>query len=189
MDDCKTVGEQKFSTTPVLYVPADVPVPANAKALASKCKVNIQPLPEPIKKLGTVDLTKIKQPGLLYLPNAYVVPGGFFNEMYGWDSYFIIRGLVRAGKLELARGMVENFFYEIEHYGAVLNANRTYFLTRSQPPFLSSMVLAVYEAQKAAGKDDREWLARSYGYIARDHEMWTSGEKLAGDTGLSRYFD
>ena len=45
--------------------------------------------------------------------------------------------------------MVENFFYEIENYGAMLNANRTYFLTRSQPPFLSSMIRAVYEAEMA----------------------------------------
>ena len=45
-------------------------------------------------------------------PNKYVVPGGRFNEMYGWDSYFIIRGLLRAGRVELARGMVDNFFFE-----------------------------------------------------------------------------
>src|SRR5436853_77639 len=79
--------------------------------------------------------------GLLYLEHDYVVPGGFFNEMYGWDSYFIIRGLTRAGRIALAKGMVENFFFEIEHYGAVLNANRSYYFSRSQPPFLSGNVL------------------------------------------------
>ena len=62
--------------------------------------------------------------------------------MYGWDSYFIVRGLIEDGELDLARGMVENFFFEIENYGAVFNANRTYYLSRSQPPFLSSMILA-----------------------------------------------
>ena len=55
-------------------------------------------------------------------------PGGQFNEMYGWDSYFIIRGLLREHRTELAKGMVENFFFEIDHYGGVLNANRTYYL-------------------------------------------------------------
>ena len=70
--------------------------------------------------------------------------------MYGWDSYFIIRGLLEDGRRELARGMIENFFYEIEHYGAVLNANRTYYLTRSQPPFLSSMIMAQYISRQAA---------------------------------------
>jgi len=189
MDDCKTVVEEKFSAQSVMYVPADIPVPEKANELVRKCNIRVQPLPEVIRKLGTADLSKIKEPGLLYLPNPYVVPGGFFNEMYGWDSYFIIRGLVRAGKTELAQGMVENFFYEIDHYGAVLNANRTYYLTRSQPPFLSSMVLAVYEADKSAGKDDKQWLARAYDYIARDHIVWTTGEKLAGSTGLSRYYD
>src|SRR5438874_1856998 len=90
---------------------------------------------------------EIQAQGLLYLPHPYVVPGGRFNEMYGWDSFFIILGLLRNDELPLAKGMVENFFFEIDNYGAVLNANRTYFLTRSQPPLLSSMIMAVYAAQ------------------------------------------
>jgi alpha,alpha-trehalase len=146
-------------------------------------------LPIIIHKLGEVDPGKIDPAGLLYLPSKYVVPGGRFNEMYGWDSYFIIRGLVRDNRIELARGMVENFFFEIEHYGAVLNANRTYYLTRSQPPFLTSMILAVYEAQKAAGHEDRTWLEKAYGYAARDYSLWTREPHLAGSTGLSRYYD
>lgn len=189
MDECRTVTEEKFVSQPVLYVPADATIGAILRGLAQRCHITVQPLPQVLHKLGEADLTQIKQAGLLYLPNPYVVPGGFFNEMYGWDSYFIIVGLVRAGKLELARGMVENFFYEIEHYGAVLNANRTYYLTRSQPPFVSSMVMTVYDAEKDAGKDDRNWLGRAYGYIVRDHTMWTTGKKLAGKTRLSRYFD
>ena len=63
--------------------------------------------------------------------------------------------------------MVENFFFEIEHYGTVLNANRTYYLTRSQPPFLTSMIMEVYNAEKAAGHEDKNWLARAYGFAAR----------------------
>jgi alpha,alpha-trehalase len=109
--------------------------------------------------------------------------------MYGWDSYFIIRGLLRDGRLELARGMVENFFFEVEHYGMVLNANRTYYLTRSQPPFLSSMILAVYDIEKAAGRGDLAWLARAYAVAAKDYEFWLSEPHLAGTTGLSRYYD
>jgi hypothetical protein len=80
--------------------------------------------------------------GLLYLPHPYVVPGGRFNEMYGWDSYFIQVGLLRDNRIELAKP--ENSLYQIEHYGHILNANRTYYLTRSQPPFLTPMVLGVY---------------------------------------------
>ena len=118
-----------------------------------------------------------------------MVPGGRFNEMYGWDSYFIIRGLVRDNRVELARDMVENFFFEIAQYGEVLNANRSYYLSRSQPPFLTSMIYSVYDAQKAAGHEDRAWLEKAYGYAVRDHDMWTREPLLAGDTGLSRYFD
>ena len=85
----------------------------------------------------------------------YVVPGGRFNELYCWDSYFIVLGLLQDGRTDLARGMADNLLYEVEHYGKIPNANRTYYLTRSQPPFLTSIIRAVFEAKAA----DREWLA------------------------------
>jgi len=190
MDDCKTVtDERKQLGKAVVYFPADMEMPPVARELESKCGIQAARLPQAITAPGSFDMRLLSRPGLLFLPHPYVVPGGFFNEMYGWDSYFIIRGLLRAGKTELARGMVENFFFEIQHYGAILNANRTYFLTRSQPPFLSSMVLAVYEQEASGGKTDREWLERAYPFIVRDYEMWTTGQHLAGNTGLSRYYD
>ena len=96
---------------------------------------------------------------------------------------------MRDGRIDLAKGMVENFFFEIEHYGGVLNANRTYYLTRSQPPFLTSMILAVSDAQKASGHNNDEWLAKAYDYAVKDRELWTSEPHRAGSTGLSRYFD
>jgi len=85
--------------------------------------------------------------------------------------------------------MVENFFFEIEHYGSILNANRSYYLSRSQPPFLTSMVLGVYEAEKSAGHEDKKWLARAYRFAKKDHAMWAREPHLAADTGLSRYYD
>ena len=138
--------------------------------------------------MGDVRVSEIPDEGLLYLPNTYVVPGGRFNEMYGWDSYFILLRLVRDKRTDLARGMVENFFYEIENYGAILNANRTYYFTRSQPPFLSSMIREVYEhpGEKPLSK---AWLAKAYGYAERDYALWTSPVHKAGDTGLARYDD
>jgi alpha,alpha-trehalase len=186
---CAAVPDTKFSSAPILYLPADFPQPSDLDQMQRDCGVRVQHLPRIIQELGTTDVESLHPAGLLYLKNKYVVPGGRFNEMYGWDSYFIIRGLLRDGRLELARGMVENFFFEIEHYGAVLNANRTYYLTRSQPPFLSSMVMAVHEAQRAAGKDDKAWLETAYPYVERDHAMWTRAPHLAGNTGLSRYYD
>src|SRR5882724_1545309 len=189
LNDCKVIVDPKLAASSVLYLPADFDAPADVQEMQKRCNVQVKHLPQVIHKLGEVDTSNLEPPGLLYLNNKYVVPGGRFNEMYGWDSYFIVRGLVEDQRIELARGMVENFFFEIEHYGAVLNANRTYYLTRSQPPFLTSMILAVYDAQKVAGKEDRTWLERAYGYAARDYSLWTREPHLAGTTGLSRYYD
>jgi alpha,alpha-trehalase len=84
--------------------------------------------------------------------------------------------------------MVENFFFEIENYGAILNANRTYYFTRSQPPFLSSMIREVYE-HPANTHLTKAWLAKAYSYAKRDYDLWTSPIHQAGETGLARYHD
>ncbi|HYY58656.1 MAG TPA: trehalase family glycosidase [Pyrinomonadaceae bacterium] len=130
------------------------------------------------------DQREIREPGLLYLPHPYVVPGGRFNEMYGWDSYFIQVGLVRDGEMELARNVVDNFLYEIENYGRILNANRTYYLSRSQPPFLTQMILNVYRAKRDPG-----WLRSTVPAIEKYYSFWTSEPHLTRETGLSRYYD
>jgi alpha,alpha-trehalase len=130
------------------------------------------------------DLASIKEHGLLYLPRPYVVPGGRFNEMYGWDSYFIQVGLLEDDEVALARDMVDNFVYEIEHYGTILNANRTYYLTRSQPPFLTTMILGVYRKTR-----DRAWLASTLSAIESYYRFWTTGQHMVMETGLSRYWD
>ena len=127
---------------------------------------------------------EVKEHGLLYLPRPYVVPGGRFNEMYGWDSFFIQLGLMRDGESVLARDMVENFLYQIEHYGTLLNANRTYYLTRSQPPFLGRMLMLLHEA-----KPDRELLRRALPHLEDYHRFWTREPHRVEPTGLSRYFD
>jgi alpha,alpha-trehalase len=189
MESCTTLVDPKIARAAVLYVPADFAVPENVRALEKKCGIEVRALPAVIHRAGELANVQFNPQGLLYLPNRYVVPGGRFNEMYGWDSYFIIRGLLSDKRVELARGMVENFFFEIEHYGSILNANRTYYLSRAQPPFLTSMILAVYRAEREDGKDDRAWLERAYKYAVRDHALWVRPEHLAGGTGLSRYFD
>jgi alpha,alpha-trehalase len=189
MEQCRSLEDTKTDSKEILYLPAGMAVPEALSKLQANCRVRIEHLPAPITKVGEFDASKIPGEGLLYLKNPYVVPGGQFNEMYGWDSYFIVRGLIRDHRLELAKGMVENFFFEIEQYGGILNANRTYYLTRSQPPFLTSMILAIYEAEKAEGKSDLDWLTRAYPFAERDHEAWNESPHLAGNTGLSRYYD
>lgn len=189
MDDCASLADPKLDGTPVLYLPAGVPQPDALTRAVQRCRVDVRTLPA-ITRLGELDASRLP-PGLLYLPQPYVVPGGRFNEMYGWDSYFIVLGLIADHREALARGMVENFLFEVEHYGAVLNANRTYYLTRSQPPFLTAMIRAVLD-DPASFKDAGEasaWLARAYPLVLRDYATWTRPEHRAGDTGLARYFD
>jgi len=189
MTQCQSIVDPKLPETAVLYLPAEFAEPDSVKKLQESCKVRVLHLPAVIHRPGELDVSAIQPHGLLFLPYSYVVPGGRFNEMYGWDSYFIVVGLLQDGRLDLARNMVENFFFEIENYGTVLNANRTYYLTRSQPPFLTSMILDVYRAEKSAGRGDREWLEHAYKIAARDYENWVRAPHLAGETGLSRYYD
>jgi alpha,alpha-trehalase len=189
MSECKSVVDPKVKTVPVLYLPFGMDTPVAVTAMQAECHVEVRHLPRAIHHLGEVLPRELPVEGLLYLPNQYVVPGGRFNEMYGWDSYFILLGLEHDGRMNLARGMVENFFFEIENYGAILNANRTYFFTRSQPPFLTSMIREVYEHPAAGVQPDKAWLAKAYGYAQRDYALWVSPPHKAGDTGLARYND
>ena len=178
--------DPKFHPAPdgrwIVYVPRSENLSAIQAALRQEVPeaglrtLSILPLP--------ADTEHLRDQGLLYLPQPYVVPGGRFNEMYGWDSYFIQLGLLRDGRLPLARDMADNFLYEIRHYGKILNANRTYYLSRSQPPFLTQMLLAVYRRTQ-----DRRWLEAAVPQVEAYYHYWTSEPHLTPATGLSRYFD
>jgi alpha,alpha-trehalase len=138
------------------------------------------------KRPGILSLELVKDEDGLVRGLPFVVPGGRFNELYGWDSYFIVLGLLQDGYVGLAKAMVTHFLYEIEHYGQILNANRSYFLTRSQPPFLTAMGWAVCEHLE--GQDRDEWFAEVIRTAIREYEtVWTSPPKLT-ETGLSRYY-
>ncbi|HEY1789970.1 MAG TPA: trehalase family glycosidase [Verrucomicrobiae bacterium] len=118
----------------------------------------------------------------------YVVPGGRFNELYYWDSYFITLGLLQDGRNDLARGMADNLLYEMKHYGKIPNGNRTYYLTRSQPPFLTSIIRAVYDS----GAADKNWLASAFRTAMDEYQnVWMSPDRLVriGQYQLSRYYD
>lgn len=123
--------------------------------------------------------------GLLYLPNDYIVPGGRFNEMYGWDSYWIVQGLIETDQTAFALGMVNNFLYQIEHYGGkVLNANRTYYLSRSQPPLLARMVGLV--ADQMSPEARRGFLQRAVPLLKSECLFWRA-ERFMPETGFYRY--
>jgi alpha,alpha-trehalase len=111
---------------------------------------------------------------LLPLPHPYVVPGGRFREIYYWDSYFTMLGLEESQRHDLALSMLANFAHLIEQYGRIPNGNRTYYLTRSQPPFFAAMV------ELAAARDGAEVYRRFLPQLEREHAFWMAGaERLA----------
>lgn len=142
--------------------------------------------PEFVKSINT-------KPGILSLKLAeknqeisglpFVVPGGRFNEMYGWDSYFQSIGLILDGKIKLAKATAEHFQYEIENYGKILNANRSYYLTRTQPPFYSSLIREVFEKT-----NDKNWLKSNLITAIFEYEtVWMIPGKRLTKNGLNRY--
>lgn len=112
---------------------------------------------------------------LIPLLNPYIVPGGRFREVYYWDSYFTMLGLQISGKEEIVQNMVDNFAFLIDHFGFIPNGNRTYYLSRSQPPFFSLMVTLLSEMK------GEEVLMRYRPELEREYEFWMTGEHLSGD--------
>jgi alpha,alpha-trehalase len=133
---------------------------------------------------------------LIPLPTAYVVPGGRFREVYYWDSYFTMQGLVESGRTDLVKGMLDNFAHLVTTVGHIPNANRTYYLSRSQPPYFAAMV-GLY----AAATDT----ARALPYLdalEAEHAFWMEGAaalapgeahrrvvRLRDGSLLNRYWD
>jgi alpha,alpha-trehalase len=132
---------------------------------------------------------------LLPLPNRYVVPGGRFGEMYYWDSYFTMVGLAESGRVDLLRSMADNFAYLIDTFGHVPNGNRSYYLSRSQPPLFALMV----ELFETHG------IGPALRYLPRlkaEHAFWMDGAdalrpdeaarhcvRMADGSVLNRYWD
>ena len=123
---------------------------------------------------------------LIPLPSAYVVPGGRFREIYYWDSYFTMLGLLEDERTDLVRGMLDNFAHLIDITGHVPNGNRSYYLTRSQPPFFAAMVSLFAQATDTA--DALRYLPA----LEREYAFWMSGERvvqLPNGARLNRYWD
>lgn len=133
---------------------------------------------------------------LIPLPKSYVVPGGRFREGYYWDTYFTMLGLQEAGREDLVDDMLDNFAYLIDTIGHIPNGNRTYYVSRSQPPFFSYMVELA--AQKEGGRVYQKYLPQ----LRREHEYWMKGARslqpgeakrnvvmLPDRTVLNRYWD
>ena len=133
---------------------------------------------------------------LIPLPFPYVVPGGRFREVYYWDSYFTMLGLVQSKRADLVKNMLDNFTHLITTVGHIPNGNRAYYLSRSQPPYFAAMVGLYAEAT-----DSTKALAY-LDAMQKEHAFWMAGAtnvkpgtasrrvvRLADGTLLNRYFD
>lgn len=137
---------------------------------------------------------------LIAIPYPYIVPGGRFSEQFYWDSYFIMLGLEADGKWDMIDNMMKNYAYMIRKFGFIPTANRTYFLSRSQPPFFSHMV-------KLLARHERRTLTmlEYLPYMLREYRFWVKGRRvlskeddvaatrrvvrLADGSIVARYFD
>jgi len=120
-------------------------------------------------QLTRTSVTPPRWSSLLALPEPYVVPGGRFREIYYWDSYFTMLGLIESGREDLARSMVQNFAFLIDIYGHIPNGTRTYYLSRSQPPFFFLMVGLLGGADPAAA------YAHFLPQLRQEYAFWMRG--------------
>ncbi|GAA93898.1 hypothetical protein E5Q_00544 [Mixia osmundae IAM 14324] len=201
---CKDPKNRGSNQAPRIYVPIDEPEMAayyRRMALAKpELGLDVQILPREITAEYVQSLND--KPGILALAMErtmtgsgektlagipFIVPGARFNELYNWDSYFIALGLLVDDDVLKARGIVEHFAFEIRHYGKILNGSRSYYLCRSQPPFLTDLAMQVY-ARLEHNAANKEWLRRAIKAAIKEyHVVWMAAPRLDPKTGLSRY--
>jgi alpha,alpha-trehalase len=181
------------------FVLANFVVPATPSAPPPTASAARTPL---LAHIAALWLTLTRQPtatsaagSALPLPEPYVVPGGRFREIYYWDSYFTMLGLVRDGRSDLVEGMIDDFTSLIERYGHIPNGTRTYYLSRSQPPVYYLML-------GLSGTHDAATFRRRLTALRREHDYWMRGEdglapghaqfhvvRLPDGALLNRYWD
>ncbi len=118
---------------------------------------------------------------LIPLPYPYIVPGGRFREIYYWDSYFTMLGLQVSGRMDLIENMIKNFAYLIDTIGHIPNGNRTYYISRSQPPFFALMVSLL-----ASIKGEQVYL-EYFSALEKEYAFWMKGSEQLSEDNPSRY--
>ena len=133
---------------------------------------------------------------LIPIPNPYVVPGGRFREVYYWDSYFTMLGLVESGRTDLVKNMLDNFAHLIRTVGHIPNGNRTYYLTRSQPPYFAAMVgLYARATDTTRALDYLDALEKEYAFWMdgasqlKPGQMYRRAVCMPDGVVLNRYWD
>lgn len=176
-------------------IPQDYSFPENQDNLISQLESKLK---EHWPFLTREDDVHEKDSSIIYLPHPYVVPGGRFRELNYWDSYFTMIGLRVSDELELIESMVKNFAHLINKVGHIPQGNRTYLISRSQPPFFSKMVELLAEIKGTNDPYEEYWQEMLMEYI-----YWSEGLadlKLPGkfykrvirldeDIIMNRYFD
>lgn len=125
---------------------------------------------------------RLNRGSLLALPYTYIVPGGRFSEQFYWDSYFIMLGLAVEDQWDLIEGMIKNYAFMIRKFGFIPTANRTYFLSRSQPPFFSHMI-KLLAGHKGRTRTYAEYLP----YLLAEYRFWMKGRRKLAKTEHKAY--
>lgn len=182
-DSKHTTGER-----PALFIPPSQQHTDADEYYAENKDILVRYIPEP-KDYTDDFLYKVgHEPGILSLafekslPVPYMIPGCRFNEFYGWDSYFIARGLAEDGYFDMAANVCKQFAFELYNYGKILNANRAYYLGRTNPPFVSDLA---WRLQPTSPNEFVNWIKAA---IFEYNTVWMAEPRYDPETGLSRYY-
>ncbi|RKR80781.1 alpha,alpha-trehalase [Mucilaginibacter gracilis] len=179
------------------FVAANFKLPAtNNKGFVSDINAGVRKHIDTLWKVLQREPDTSINTSLLPLPHPYIVPGGRFREVYYWDSYFTMLGLQQSHQTRVIDNMISNFAFLIDTYGFIPNGNRSYYLTRSQPPFFSLMVKLLSKQNGPAV------LSKYQPQLLKEYQFWMGGEKglkkghasrmvvrMAGGEVLNRYWD
>jgi alpha,alpha-trehalase len=187
--------KQNFDLKSFVISHFDIPSEINEKInLPEKrnFQQHIKILWDVLKREALSDINKNST--LIPLPKPYIIPGGRFREIYYWDSYFTMHGLLADGEIEIVENMIDNFAYLIDTVGFIPNGNRTYYITRSQPPFFSAIIDLVCRY-----KNDYKWGLKYLPQLEKEYLFWCGDKEknissqhsveISKGKFLNRYFD
>lgn len=159
----------------------ELPLPATAGVVSDRRQPVLKHIEQLWDVLARASDTDHDASSLLELPHPYIVPGGRFREIYYWDSYFTLLGLAASGRRQQIEDMVANFAYLIDQVGFIPNGNRSYFCSRSQPPFFALMVELL-----AGSGDECQVYRRFLPQLLKEHAFWMAGSEAASTAPAAR---
>lgn len=119
---------------------------------------------------------------LIYVPNGFVIPGGRFKELYYWDTFWIVKGLLLCDMVDTARGVIENLLYLVKVFGHIPNGSRVYYIQRTQPPMLTLMLYEYFKHTQ-----DLDFVKRNIQYLDKEMDYWLSTRRVEVEKGGRKY--